>query len=74
MIAKKCLLEQKPENAFLNSTMDLLRLNYKLLLEIHVQLHPWQFQLLAKSSKKSIYIDMIVGVQARHLKNSSGKQ
>lgn len=40
--------------------MDHLRLNYQPLLEIHVQLHPWQFQLLAKSSKKSIHIDMIV--------------
>lgn len=70
-------LRKKTENAFLNSKMDFFRLNYKLLSEIHVQLHPWQFQLLAKSSKKSIYIDMIVEsmtLSARHLENNLDKQ
>jgi len=70
-------LRKKPENTFLNSKMDFFRLNYKLLSEIHVQLHPWQFQLLVKSSKKSIYIDMIVEgmtLSARHLENNLDKQ
>lgn len=67
------ILQKKLEHTFLNSKMDFFRLNYKLLSEIHVQLHPWQFQLLAKSSKKSIYIDMIVEsmtLSARHLENN----
>lgn len=75
MIALKYVLEKKKlERAFLNSKMGFFfRLNYKLLSEIHVQLHPWQFQLLAKSSKKSICIDMIVEsmtLLARHLGNN----
>lgn len=38
----------KTENAFLHSKMDFIMLNYKLLSEKHVQLHPCQFQRLEK--------------------------
>lgn len=68
---------KKARECILNRKTDLFRLNYKPLSEIHIQLHPWQFQLLAKSSKKSIYIDMIaesMTLSARHLENNLDKQ